>query len=101
MILGTRTYGYGDVRKIQIDYCDWLTPGYVLSGVTASITPTTGITSTVTSPATLSPDEKTAYITLTCGVVNESFTLNVVAVDTFGQTVNDTLNVNVVTPGAT
>jgi hypothetical protein len=100
MLLGTRNYAQNDVRKIVINYCDWLLPGYVLSAVTASITPTTGIVSTVAAP-TLDPTEKVAFVPLTCGGVNESFTLNIQATDTFGQIINDQININVVAPGAT
>ena len=98
MLLGTRNYAQNDVRKIVINYCDWLLQGYVLSGVTASVTPATA-TSTVAAP-TLDPTEKIAFVPLTCGGVNETFTLNIQATDTFGQIIHDQINVNVVAPGA-
>lgn len=100
MLLGTRQYATNDVRAIKVNYTDWLIPGYTLSSVTATISPTTGILSTV-GTIILDPIEMTAYITLRCGSVNETFTLLVVAKDTYGQTINDQLNVNIVAPGAT
>jgi hypothetical protein len=101
MLLGSRQYALNDVRVIRVNYKDWLVPGYVLLSVTAAISPTTGITSTV-GAVQLDPTEEIAFITLNCGtVVNESFTLNIQAKDTFGQTINDQLNVTVVTPGTT
>lgn len=99
MILGTRNYAYGDVRKIPFNYREWLMEGYVLKSVTATISPATGIQSTV-GAVTLDPEEQRAFVQLNCGAVNESFTLNIVASDTFGQVVNDQLAVNVVAPGA-
>ncbi len=99
MLLGTRNYAQGDVRKLVINYCDWLLQGYVLSAVTATITPTTA-KSTVAA-ASFDPTEKVVFIPITCASVNESFTLNVQATDTFGQTIHDQININVVAPGAT
>jgi hypothetical protein len=100
MLLGSRRYATSDVRIIRVNYADWLYPGYVLKTVTASITPTTA-TSTV-GGITLDPTDQVAFIPLNCGaVVNEAFTLNIVASDTFGQVINDQLNVTVVTPGTT
>lgn len=99
MLLGSRSYSYGDIRKVQVNYSGWLKEGYVLKSVTANISPTTGITSTV-STITLDPTEMTAYIQVNCGSVNESFTLNVIATDTFGQTINDQILINIVAPGA-
>jgi hypothetical protein len=100
MLLGTRKYATNDVRVIRVNYCDWLFPGYVLGAVTANITPTAGVASTV-GPIKLDPSEKVAFIQLNCGpTVNEAFTLNVIATDTFGQTINDLLNVTIIAPGA-
>jgi hypothetical protein len=100
MLLGQRNYGYGDIRRITVNYNGWLQFGFVLSAVTANITPTTGITSTV-GAITLDPEKERVFIYLNCGLVNESFTLNIVASDNFGQTVNDQLQVNIVAPGLT
>lgn len=100
MLLGTRNYAQNDVRKIVINYSDWLLHGYVLSAVTAAISPTSGIVSTVAAP-TLDPTDMVAFVPLTCGSVNETFTLNIQARDTFGQTINDQITINVVAPGAT
>ena len=99
MQLGTLRYATNDIRIFAIAYGDWLAQGYILSTVTVTI-PTTNIVSTVDSPALQSPDGKTAYIKITCGDVKESFTLDVVAQDTLGQVVNDTVDVTVVDPGA-
>jgi hypothetical protein len=99
MILGTRNYAQNDIRILDICYADWLVRGYVLKTVTANITPTTGIQSTV-GTITLSPSEHMAFITVKCGAVNETFTLNVIATDSFGQTVNDIVTINVVAPGS-
>jgi hypothetical protein len=99
MLLGTRKYATNDVRIIRINYSDWLYPGYVLSHVTATITPPS-VNSTI-GPITLDPTEKVAFVQLTCGpIVNEMFTITVVATDTFGQTINDQLNVTIIAPGA-
>jgi hypothetical protein len=101
MLLGSRQYAQNDIRVIRVNYKDWLYPGYVLKTVTATISPSSGITSTV-GTITLDPTETIAFITLNCGtVVNENFTLNIVASDTFGQTINDQLSVTIVTPGTT
>jgi len=101
MLLGSRKYATSDVRIIRVNYADWLFPGYVLRTVTATIAPTTGITSTV-GTVTLDPTDMIAFIPLTCGsVVNETFTLTIQAQDTFGQTINDLLNITAVAPGST
>jgi len=101
MLLGSRQYALNDVRVIRVNYKDWLVPGYVLLSVTATTTPATGLSSTV-GAVQLDPTEEIAFLTLNCGsVVNENFTLNIQAKDTFGQTINDQLNVTVVTPGTT
>jgi hypothetical protein len=100
MLLGTRRYALNDVRVIRVNYNDWLAKGYVLKAVTANITPTSGITSTV-GAITLDPTETVAFITLNCGSISESFTLNIQAQDTFGQTINDVLNVSIVTASTT
>ena len=99
MLLGQRFYAVNDVRVIRISYAQWLQPGYVLQRAVATIP--TAVTSTVGS-VVLDPTQTTALITLNCGsVVNESFTLNIQAQDTFGQTINDQLNVTIVTAGTT
>lgn len=99
MQLGSLRYATNDVRIFAIYYGEWLAQGYVLSTVTVTI-PTANIVSTVDSPAVQSPDSLTAYIKITCGDVKESFTLDVVATDTLGQIVHDTVDVTVVDPGA-
>jgi len=99
MLLGTRNYANNDVRQLIVNYCEWLLPGYVLNTVTASITPATA-QSTV-GAVTLDAEKMVAYVPVTCASVNESFTLALQATDTFGQTVNDQININVVAPGAT
>jgi hypothetical protein len=101
MLLGSRFFGTSDIRRLVVNYEDWLSQGFTLVSVTANISPTTGITSTV-GAVTLDPDKKKAFIFLNCGtVVNESFTLNIVGTDNFGQTVNDQLLVTIMSPGAT
>jgi hypothetical protein len=98
MLLGTRNFANGDVRKLVVDYSDWLFEGYHLNTVTATVSPST--TKSTVGTITLSPAEHKAFIVLNCATVNESFTLNVIATDTFGQTVNDQVLVNIVAPGA-
>lgn len=103
MLLGSRQFAITEIRTIPINYSDWVMPGYALASVVATISapavPT--ITSSV-GAIVIDPVQMTAYINLNCGtVVNETFTLLVVAKDTYGQLVNDQLNITIVAPGAT
>lgn len=100
MLLATINLTTGDIRRIPIDYSDFLPQGYSLTTVTASISPATA-TSTV-GQIQLDPDADLVYIWVTGGsVLNEQFTLNVVAKDNFGEVLNDQINFIVVSPGAT
>jgi hypothetical protein len=101
MFLATRRFATGDVRTVRINYTDWLMPGYALQGVMANIAPGAAPPTQSTVGAIVTdPVEMTAYININCAPVNETFTLNVVATDTFGQTINDTLSIEIVNPGA-
>ena len=101
MLLGTRNFATSDVRTLVINYTDWLMKGYALLSVTPSIAPgAVPPTQSTVGTTLIDPVEMTAYITLHCASVNETFTLNVVAKDTFGQTINDVLTINVNNPGS-
>jgi hypothetical protein len=100
MLLGSRIFATSDIRRLVVNYEGWLNHGFTLVSVTATISPTSGIKSTV-GAITLDPRKEKAFVFLNCGTVNESFTLNVVATDNFGQTVNDQLLVAIASPGAT
>lgn len=101
MFLGTRRFANGDIRTIRINYTDWLMLGYALQSVTANIAAGAAPPTQSTVGAIVTdPVEMTAYININCAPVNEIFTLNVIATDTFGQTVNDTMSIEIVNPGA-
>jgi hypothetical protein len=100
MLLATINITSGDVRRIPIDYSDFLPQGYILTSVTASIAPTTA-TSTV-GQVQLDPDADLVWIWVTGGsILTEQFTLNIVAKDNFGEVINDQIAFNVVSAGAT
>jgi hypothetical protein len=100
LLLSTINLTTGDVRRLAIDYSDFLPQGYQLTGVTPSITPATA-SSTVTQTQ-IDPDSDLAWIWVKGGtVLNEQFTLLVVATDNFGEVLNDQINFTVVAPGAT
>lgn len=102
MFLGTRRFANNDIRTLVVNYSDWVMPGYALGSVTANVAagaapPTQSTVGNIVTD----PVEMTAYINVNCASVNETFTLNVVATDTFGQEVNDTFTIIIDSPGAT
>ncbi len=100
MLLATINLTSGDVRRIPIDYSDFLSQGYTLTSVTATISPTTA--SSTTTQVQVDPDADLAWIWVTGGtVLNENFTLNIVAKDNFGEVLNDQIAFTVVAAGAT
>jgi hypothetical protein len=100
MLLSTINITSGDVRRIPIDYSDFFPQGYQLVALTATISPTTA-TSKVTQTQ-IDPDHDLAWIWVQGGtVLNEQFTLNIVANDNFGQVLNDQIAFTVVAAGAT
>ena len=100
MLLATINLTSGDTRRIPIDYSDFLPQGYSLTSVTATISPSTA--KSTTTQVQIDPDHDLAWIWVTGGsVLNETFTLNIVAMDNFGEVLNDQSAFTVVAPGAT
>ena len=101
MLLGSRNIVSGDVRRITIDYTDFLPRGVVLATttVTLMLNGAGTITSSVAAPM-LTDNKQGIYFLLTGGsALNEAFTANIQVTDTYGEKVNDTLNFTVVSPG--
>ena len=99
MLLGQRNLTSGDTRRITIDYTDFLPKGVTLATATVTLTPS-GLTSSVQAPS-LTDNKEGIYFLITGGsAINEAFTANVQVTDTYGETVNDTLNFTVVSPGS-
>lgn len=99
MLLGQRTLTSGDVRRITIDYSEFLPKGVVLATATVTLSPI-GITSSVGAP-TLTDAKNGIYFNITGGTaLNEAFTATVQVTDTYGEVINDTLNFTVVSPGS-
>lgn len=94
MLLGQRTIVSADVRRVTVDYSEFLSKGVVLTGATVSIP--SGATSTV-APAIVLPAQTAIYFMLTGGsFIGEQFTVNIVVTDNDGETVNDVINYTVV-----
>ena len=95
MQLASRTLGQSDNRMYTIDYRDFLTKGDTLTS--GAITVPSGTVS-VPSVCTLLPDNTGFTFFMHAGAVNEDFTATVVATDTNGQIVNDTIEFHVINP---
>lgn len=95
MHLASRNLAVGDTRLYFISYKEWLAKGAVLASL--AVTLPAGLTSTV-GTITLSPSKEEAWFFINGGVLNEAFTAAVVATDSTGQKVNDTMQFLVMAP---
>lgn len=109
MLIGSKNLANGDIRRVIIDYRDWLLEGDWLSVVVASIgstsvdnkghfvnvPPASGL---YASNVTLDQENKSVYLTVNAGNVNGNFTLQVEVTDTIGQVITDTLAFTVSNP---
>lgn len=93
MQLGSQTpITTGDTRRYRIDYGDFLQFGEVLQSFTLS---SNGKTSTVQG-GFLDVTETQLYFFVTGGSLNEIFTVSVQVKTNFGETINDTIQFQVV-----
>lgn len=99
MLVGSHTVATGDVRRVEIDYADWLEHGQHITASVATVL-TAGVTSFVSNPVPPENSKKTRAIFFVHAgtVVNESFTVQVQVTDTLGQVVNDTVQFTVLAP---
>jgi hypothetical protein len=95
MLLTSRNIGVSDIRLYTVSYREWLQRGATLA--TVAVTVPAGTTSSV-GAITLYPEEKCVRFFVTGGVLNEQFTASVVASDSIGQKVNDTVQFLVIAP---
>ena len=88
----------GDVRRYQVDYCEFLQFGEKLTSFTLAIAPQTPVaTSTVNAGNSfLDVGDTNLYVFVTGGNNGENFTLNVQVKTSYGQTINDTIAFTVV-----
>lgn len=93
MLLTSRILGVNDERLYTVSYKEWLQRGATLSTVAVSVP--TGTLSTV-GAITIYPDEKCVRFFINAGASNEQFTATVVATDSTGQVVHDTVSFQVV-----
>ena len=97
MLLGNRRLTSGDVRRYEIDYCEFLAKGAKLKSPTGYFPTGTTFTSVLNSMFLDNTDTK-VFVLITGGVVNESFTLTVQVQDTFNEVVNDTISFTITSP---
>jgi hypothetical protein len=95
MLLATRTLGVSDQRLYTISYKGWLARGATLS--TVLVTVPAGTTSSIGAITTY-PNEECVRFFVTGGVLNEQFTATIVATDSTGQVVHDTMQFMVIAP---
>lgn len=94
MQLGQQNITAGDIRRYQVDYCQFLQQGETLSSSTLT---DTGPTSTVQG-AFFDATGTQLYFFVTAGILGEIFVVNLQVKTTFGETVNDTISFTVVAP---
>lgn len=98
MLVGQSKLAQGDVRRITVDYSDWLQyRGSHIQNVNATVI-TAGVVSTVSSPQTDSKSKSAIFFVHASSVLNEAFTVQVQVTDTLGQVVNDTVTFTVIAP---
>lgn len=102
MLLGSRNLAVGDTRRYRVSYRDFLCDGVSISAVTVTIPNITlGYTSAIGTGVIapeLSPDRQEVYFWVVAGALNEAFTVQVQITDTNDQIVNDTIDLQVVSP---
>src|SRR5208282_5299349 len=94
MLLGTRRINAGDTRRYLVGYDDFLLRGSILTDVIATCTSTTSTVQNVS----LSENKKAVIFFVTANTTAEVFTANLRASDTAGQTFNDTIGFEVISP---
>lgn len=91
MLLGTRNIDPNNVQRVTVDYKEFLHPGTHL----ASATITSSSTTSTVNQETLSVAQTLLFFYVHAGPVAETFTVTIAAVDSIGQTVNDTITFTV------
>jgi len=98
MLLGTEVISAGDVRRVAVNYRQYLRPGEHLTNFIVSCN--SPISSVATALPPLDHDQDTGIFYVTAGSLAEAFTVATIGYTTDGQTLNDTINVRVQTPTA-
>lgn len=92
MLLATRNIDAKDTIRYVVSYKEFLYKGTILETVTAT---SSSQTSSVAG-AVFNENKTEVIFYVTAGVAAETFTVTLVVSDNNGQTVNDTVNFNVV-----
>lgn len=102
MLLGTRNITFGDIRRYEIDYTDFLTAagatGHLVSPSVVIAPSTPPATSTVQSFLMNAQENRLFFYVKGGTVISEIFTVNVTIQDSQGETINDTIGFQVVSP---
>jgi hypothetical protein len=108
MLLGSANLAVGDTRRYTVSYRGFLLPGIKIKAVAVTIEPlatpgpdgytATSLIGASTIAPTTDPDETVVIFWVVAGVLNEAFTVQVQITDTNNQIVNDTIDLQVVSP---
>jgi hypothetical protein len=93
MLLAKKNHTVGNVRQYYVEYCDALREGDWLTA--ATVTSSSG-DATISGTAIIEGHKITFF--LSGGVINEDFTVTVVATSNTTEVTNDTINFHVVAP---
>ena len=109
MLLATKQFTLGDTIQYTVDYREHpgsgpytiVPPNPVRDGDSITSTTVVSNSSDVTITGAVVKEGHKVFFVLSGGVLNETFTLNIVANDNFGEVLNDQIAFTVVAPGAT
>ena len=93
MLLAKKNHTVGNVRQYYVEYCDALREGDWLTA--AAVTSST-VDATISGVAIIEGHKITFF--LSGGVLNEDFTVTVVATSSTTEVNNDTINFHVIAP---
>jgi hypothetical protein len=93
MLLAKKNHTVGNVRQYYVEYCDALREGDWLTA--AAVTSST-VDATISGVAIIEGHKITFF--LSGGVLNEDFTVTVVATSSTTEVSNDTINFHVIAP---